>query len=286
VGLFIALAGGLGLLFAIGAVIEAGRRSRPAVALGMAAVAFGVACALLGGAGVVVGRARADVRTPRDAEQSEYAFERLRREGYRAARGAAKLGLICGAIPMLAGLGVVLGARRRRDPEVDDDLAALLRPRRAPRIAAVSASVLGTGFALAAWSAPLPGHDITFRDPGWLFRDHIAAIARAETTRELTPLCGNLEMELETSPGSLPPPLPAELRPAARKCVEDRIQQAAVLSTLGEVDRRLLDLWTSPFVQRDAELRRHVEATIAEVREMRESERSARAIVTDVDRGP
>src|SRR5262245_21103347 len=96
------IVGLVGALTSIVALLLVATRSSAAIRIGAVAAVLGAAAAGLGGAGVVHRRSITEAAIAGDHVRP-LLKERLRREGYREARSAAKIGLLFAALPLLAG---------------------------------------------------------------------------------------------------------------------------------------------------------------------------------------
>lgn len=190
VGLFLALASGV-VAFAL---------RRAAFSIGTATLLTAAMVMGLGAAGSFYARAKADQRA--SAADLEPVQERLRREGYEAARATSIAGLLLGIFPLISGAAALLasGAPRpkalRRTPRTEPAAPSPSppSPRRSLRSVAIGglpALVAGTLAVLAARSA-IPGRDLD--KPAWELLEHEAQIRAGQ----LAAGCAGLERDLRS----------------------------------------------------------------------------------------
>ena len=244
--------GELGVVAAFVAVLAPRWRRRMAVA----ATALGALCAVLGGAGVIGVRIATD-RTIAEERDALRPVERLRmrREGYLEAQRPAEIGLGCAALPLLAGVAAALAVTRRRPRRTPTTPISTSRasfgPGGASRFGTAFAAVTASGFAAAARLEPVPGPYVLADLATWQVQDHVTDVDHAADGDLLLHACERLEAALSEHGASFDrgrvPTLPA----AARRCVEERIQRAALLAPISAVRSALEDLSRSPFVKHD-----------------------------------
>jgi hypothetical protein len=266
------LAGALG---GLAALVLGVLRPRQAYRLGLAAAGAGILCAGLGGAGVAQGRLATD-RAIAAADPEPAAAERLKHEGYRDARSAAGVGLMFAVLPLLAGVAAMLAGRRRWTAAEGEPEAAPPGARVPVGVGALG--VVASGFALAALSAPLPGHRPLDREDATIFAEDLDAVQRAVGDERILRACAELEADLGNEPRRTPPALHA----AAARCVEARVAQAAILSPLSLVRRALEVTLASAVVRRFPDLAAPVKANLEEVGRMEEA---AQERPWELDRG-
>jgi hypothetical protein len=273
-------AAALGGLASIAGLVAVAFRARATYALGIVATAIGILCAGLGGLGVVQARIATDAHVNGEG-QRPVERQRLRRDGYLLARAPARLGLLCAVQPLLVGVALLFIAARRKAalsaPDPDLPLASRA-PFRVP-LGAATVGVLSAGFALAALNDPVPGRNFRADETARKLLDQLEDVRHTTDPDVLVDACRAVEDAITAGqamfdPGRLPT-LPA----AARRCVEDRVQRAAVLSSLGAVRGDLEAVARSPFAQRDPELAALVAVNLEEVRRI-SREDSARALET------
>jgi hypothetical protein len=258
------VAGALGSLVSIVALLLAAKRAPSALRVAVAATVLGALAALFGGAGVLYLRHVTEAAIV-DTRASPLQAEKLRREGYGEARRPARLGLLCAAFPLLAGTFAMFAGRRRR-PSLeaalaDPDVVRPARPGLALPIVMTVAGVLSAGVSAAGATAPLPGRAIPLDAADWMVLEHVELIQKAEGSEELLVACRRLELDLEDGLASPIPELPA----VARRCVEDRVAQAAILAPIERVHRALEAIARSPLAQRDAPTLQMVQRDLDEV---------------------
>jgi hypothetical protein len=101
---------------------------------------------------------------------------------------------------------------------------------------------------------------------------HLEGVRRSADGEALLEACGGLEEEIRGWQGAFDPGRVPGLPHAARRCVEARIQEAAVLSAMDRVRSRLRELAASPLVTRDPDLQRLVGDVVEEVERIRRAE--------------
>ncbi len=221
----------------------------------MVATALGILCAGLGGAGVVRGRLAVDDQISGDGGRP-VERQRLRRDGYLLARAPARLGLLGAAQPLLVGVLLLFAVARRKAAmdAPDPDLPLVSRARFRMPVGAAVLGVLSSGFALAALVDPVPGRNGRADETARRLLDQLDDVRRTEDPEVLLVACRAVEDAITAgqamfAPGRLPP-LPA----AGRRCIEERVQRAAVLSSIGAVRSGLEGVRLSPFAQHDPAL--------------------------------
>ena len=273
-GLVIAGLGVLGALAMLATGVAVLRRARATMRLALVTTALGVLAAGVGGAGVLMERAMTDRSISHsDDDLSLAERQRLRREGYLTAQVSAQLGLMVAALPLLAGVAAVfVAARRRARAEalaIDPEFPLPIRPRRGLSLAVTAGAVASSGFALAALLEPVPWPNAEAEETTRSLLDEIADVQRAPDEGEgVFNACRRIEQAIDRRRATLDRWLLPTLPAVAKRCVEARIQHAAVLPSIGAVQRELDDVAASPFVRRDKELQRVVAAAVEEVRQI------------------
>ncbi len=264
--------GGLGGLVSVGAAVAGALRARAVGKLALVARGLGGRGGGLGGGGAVRGRVLTDRSVVEDADELRpVERQRVRREGYLEARGAARIGLVCAALPLLAGVVAACAAARRKGGEgggAGPVVAFAGRPGRGLQVGTALAAVASAGFALAALLEPVPGRNLFASQASREVLDHLEDIQHATESGIVLHACSRLEHALYEKQGTLDRGLVPGLPEAARRCVEERIQAAAVLSSISGVEEGLQDLAQSPFVKHDRRLARRVDDALEEVRKI------------------
>jgi hypothetical protein len=274
IGWVIVVVGAIGALAALGAALAVALRAKGALGFAVAVTALGVLCAGLGGTGVVRARMATDRAIGESAEDLRpVERQRVRREGYLTARSAAKLGLGGAALPLLAGVAAAFVAARRKarieapPPDaIDGEIAFAPRPRRGLPVGAALAALASSGFALAALLEPVPGRNLHADQDARHILDQFEDIRYAAESDVVLTACRRLEDDLYGQPASFDRALVPGLPAVARRCVEERIQRAAILSRIGAVEVAIEAISRSSFVQHDAQLGHLVDAAREEIR--------------------
>lgn len=262
--------GALSALTSILGLILAARRSRLTPRLGVALILAAALASALGVAGVVHGRHRAEAPVGAEDLLPVEREHRLRR-GHAEARSAAALGLGSAALPLLAGVLMMIG---RRPPLADEDDSPPPLPRfsRRVEVGAVMSALLTSLVAAAAHEAPLPGRELSANHARWRLREALEEVTSAEDHFEIGAACRRFEAALEDNRAHLGRALPRPLRAANKACVEQRIQEAALLSRLPVIRAAMEALSTSPMADLDPEARGLIDAAMGEVRQIPEDD--------------
>jgi hypothetical protein len=269
VGWALVAGGVLGMLLAVAAVPLVMRRG--GFRLACAAALVGAVTELAGGFALV--KARADTDASVTGWDRPVERQRARRDGYLAARPLARLGLMCAALPVAAGIALMFASRRRAraatsmEHGIDADDAAAMAPRRmlgAPVVAS-AAALLSCAFAGRALVEPVPGRNLRAEETTRHYLDAIEDVEAAGDDDAVRLRCEAFEAQIAEHHGTLDRSTVPGLAKGVRRCVEERIQSAALLSDLATVKRRLETLSRSPFLDHDADLTELVRSTRAEV---------------------
>jgi hypothetical protein len=243
----------VGFVAAIAAALLAAMRSRASLWAGIAAAVLGALTAGLGGLGVMAGRNTVERAIAGDSVRPLFK-ERIRREGYREAQSAAKVGLFFAAFPLLAGAIAMLTAPRRREEDGGDMGSAV-------PLVITGVGVLSAGFAFLEMRAPLPGRDIPADDPVWQLMDHADTAQTSSDEDEIVRACGRLADLLAAKTVPDADARVPDLAAAEARCVEKRT--AIGMRTRDAVALRALE--GSIFVTRHPELKPPVTAARAAI---------------------
>jgi TonB family protein len=258
-----------GAVYAAVAVRAAVRRSPRALGLGVVAVIAGALCAGIGALGVVRGRTAADRAT---AAERPVQRERLRREGYRRARSAARVGLALGAIPLLAGAIAVLAAPRRRPEDADLPPGVLAPLRLAAPLGVTAAGLLCAGLGIEAARARLPGRDLSVDDPLWDVLDEVEVLRAARDREDRLRGCRRVGELLDRGLGPRAAEALPDLPRLGSGCVSVFLAHANT-KPLAEAIGELEALGKSYFVRSDPEQDRIVQQVALGVPAQRAPER-------------
>jgi hypothetical protein len=131
-----------------------------------------------------------------------------------------------------------------------------------------AAGSIAAGFALVALSEPVPGRNQSVDATTRKVLDAIEDVHKGEDREVVLTACGRLEAVIEERDTTLDRRLLPTLPATARRCVEERIQEAVVKSSISGVGYALEVVARSTFVKNDKDLQKLVAQNIEEVRQI------------------
>jgi hypothetical protein len=246
----------LGLLLALASAVVAFAFRRVALAVGTAALLAGALVMGLGAAASFRARGEADQRAA--AADLEPVRERVRREGYEAARATSIAGLLLGIFPLISGAAGVLASGARKPPR-----RALGRGSPPPATASPQKSLrrfyvfIGGLPALAALTlagiaafAEIPGRVLD--KPAWDLLEHEAQIKAGQMAAG----CSGLERDLRSLGRAEAEPIAKDLVSLADACLRHHLEaspdRAAAAADLLRGSPLVLDEAQRERLRRDA----------------------------------
>jgi hypothetical protein len=211
----------LGLLLALASAVVAFAFRRAAFVVGTAALLAGALVMGLGAVASFRAQGQADQRAA--AADLEPVRERVRREGYEAARATSIAGLLLGIFPLISGAAAVLAsgaqrprALRRRSPEAPSPPGSRWRLGIGglPALAALALAGIAAG-------TEIPGRDLD--KPAWDLLVHEAQIKAGEMAAG----CSGLERDLRSLGRAEAEPITRDLVSLTDACLRHHLDASS-----------------------------------------------------------